>query len=127
MREQIIPIFVKNEKMVILETRISKASLIELASHIYGDMVKAVVDVDNGILAIDAELHADLERVLLERGCSQESLWGFNLYPEADDEDFIEFDSLINIRPRQGNYGRGVENETVRDIIRSIVNKFIDK
>lgn len=55
----------------------------------------------------------------------QESLWGINLYPEADDEDFLEFDSLINIRPSQGNRSRGVEDEEIREKIRRIVDKFM--
>ncbi len=97
----------------------------ELAHNYYGDMVKAVADIDKGVIAIDAELHADLERALLIDGSAQEALWGYNIYPEADEEDFIEFDSLINIRPRQGNRGRGVEDEVVRDAIIELTNKRI--
>lgn len=113
--------------MVILDSPISHTALSELALHLYGDMVKAVADVENGKLALDAELHADLERMLLENGSAQESLWGFNLYPEAEGEDFVEFDSLINIRPRQNNMSRDVEDESVRAKILSIVDKYIEK
>lgn len=111
--------------MVILEKAISRRELSELAQNFYGDMIKGVVDVDRQILALDAELHSDLERLLLEDGSQQENLWGINLYPEVDDEDFLEFDSLINIRPRQNNRSRYVENESVREQISVIVNKFI--
>lgn len=111
--------------MVILEKAISRRELSELAQSFYGDMIKGVVDVDRQILALDAELHSDLERLLLEDGSQQENLWGINLYPEVDDEDFLEFDSLINIRPRQNNRSRYVENESVREQISVIVNKFI--
>ena len=96
-----------------------------MAENIYGDMIKGVVDVDQELLALDAELHSDLEGLLLKEGSQQETLWGINLYPEADDEDFLEFDSLINIRPRQGNRSRDVENEEIRERIRSIVNKYM--
>jgi len=75
--------------------------------------------------ALDAELHSDLEGLLLGEGSLQEALWGINLYPEAEDEDFLEFDSLINIRPRQGNRSRYVENEEIREKIRIIVNKYM--
>ena len=94
---------------------------------LFGNMVKAVVDVDKGLLALDAELHSDLEALLLENGSKQEDLWGINLYPELPDNQFVEFDSMINMRPSQGNRSRGVESEEVRskiiEIIKNIVNK----
>ena len=96
----------------------------EYAANIFGDMIKCVADVDKELLAIDADLHADLERLLLENGSLQTSLWGFNLYPDETD-DFIEYDSLINIRSWQGNPSRDVMNQDVRDKIANIVDKFI--
>ncbi len=63
----------------------------------------------------------------LEEGSEQENLWGFNIYPEMGDEDFVEFDSLINIRPRQNNRSRSVEDENLRSKIIEIVNKYIIK
>ena len=112
-------------KMRIVEGIISRKELSELAQDLYGDMVKAVADVDRKVLAIDAELHSDLERLLLESGSSQNDLWGFNLYPEQEDEDFIEFDSLINIRPRQKNMSRDVEDPEIRKAIVEIVNSHV--
>lgn len=111
--------------MIILRKPISRESLAEMAENFYGDMIKGVVDIDRGKLALDAELHSDLERLLLEDGSEQESLWGINLYPEVDYEDFLEFDSLINIRPRQNNRSRYVEDAAIRDAIQKIVNSFI--
>jgi len=113
--------------MIILDKTIGLEELSMLASNYYVDMIKAVADVDKGLLAIDAELHADLEKMLLENGSSQESLWGFNIYPGLEGDDFIEFDSMINIRPRQNNMSRDVENESTRSAILSIVDKYISK
>ena len=111
--------------MIILKKPISKEELAELAENFYGDMIKGVVDVDRKKLAIDAELHSDLEGLLLKDGSAQEHLWGINLYPEMDEGDFLEFDSLINIRPRQNNRSRYVEDSATRDVIKEIVNSFI--
>lgn len=111
--------------MIILDKPITRDELVRLAENLYGDMIKGVVDVDKELIALDAELHSDLEGLLLREGSQQEMLWGINLYPEADNEDFLEFDSLINIRPRQGNRSRDVENEEVRERIRSIVSKYM--
>ena len=111
--------------MQILRQPITRQELKELAQNTFGDMIKGVADVKRHILAIDAELHADLERLLLEEGSAQEDLWGFNLWVEEKGEDFIEFDSLINIRTWQGNPSRDVSNPEVREAIKSIVEKFI--
>lgn len=91
----------------------------------FGDMVKAVVDVQQEKLGLDAELHADIEKELLSQGSLQENLWGINLYPEMEGDDFIEFDSLINIRPTQGNRSRDVKDPAVRARIVEIVQKLI--
>ena len=111
--------------MTVLNEAIAREALAVIAAGGFGDMVKGVVDVERGLLAIDGELHADLESLLLENGSRQAALWGINLYPEMDDEDFIEFDSLINIRPMQGNRSRGVEDEAVRAQIVEVVNRWI--
>jgi hypothetical protein len=115
----------KRFAMIILERPISRAELKEYAANTFGDMIKCVADVDKGLLAIDADLHADLERLLLENGSQQASLWGFNLYPDETGDDFIEYDSLINIRSWQGNPVRDVLDQEVREKIAGIVNKFI--
>ena len=93
----------------------------------FGNMVKAVVDIERELLALDAELHSDLEALLLEDGSKQENLWGINLYPGMPVNDFIEFDSMINMRPSQGNRSRGVESEEIRKRIIEIVNKVITR
>lgn len=111
--------------MLILENPISRAELKEYAANTFGDMIKCVADVDKGLMAIDADLHADLERLLLEKGSEQSALWGFNLYPDESSDDFIEYDSLINIRSWQGNPSRDVLDQEVRGKIANIVDKFI--
>ena len=111
--------------MQILQKPVSREELKRIAENTFGDMVKCVADVRMNLLAIDADLHADLERLLLDNGSAQEDLWGFNLWVEEEGEDFFEFDSLINIRAWQGNPSRDVLNLEVREAIKSIVAKFI--
>ena len=111
--------------MQILLSPIKREDLKIIANNTFGDMVKCVADVRRNLLAIDADLHADLERMLLEDGSKQEDLWGFNLWVEEEGEDFVEFDSLINIRSWQGNPSRDVLNPDVRAAIKSIVTQYI--
>ena len=94
-----------------------------MAAAGFGNMVKAVVDIDQGLLAVDAELHSDLEALLLENGSKQKNLWGINFYPEMKGDDFVEFDSMINMRPSQGNRSRGVDSPEIRKKIIEIVSK----
>jgi hypothetical protein len=91
----------------------------------FGEMVKAVVDVEQGIMAIGGELHADEEAVLLDQGSRQSDLWGINLYPDAAGAERIEFDSMINVRPAQGNRSRSVEDAAQQERIRDIVSRLI--
>jgi hypothetical protein len=98
-----------------------------MAAGRFGDMVKAVVDVNQELFALDAELHSDLEALLLEAGSRQQDLWGINLYPELTGADFIEFDSMINLRPSQNNLSRGVDNEEMRRKINEVVSKRISQ
>jgi hypothetical protein len=101
---------------------ITLSELNDMAASMYGNMVKAVVDVERGVLIVDSELHVDQEQLLLEQGSNQKDLWGINLYPQKFGSDgFIEFDSMINIRPRQQNMSRGVENEETKKCIIDLV------
>jgi len=98
----------------------------KMAKDRFGQLVKAVVDVKQQIMAVDAELHADEEAKLLENGSEQANLWGINFYPaKYGQEDFIEFDSMINLRPGQNNLSRGVEDKKVQEQIKQIVGKLI--
>lgn len=109
--------------MKIATEALTMAELRQMAEDRFGHMVKAVVDVDREFLAVDAELHSDLEALLLEGGSKQKNLWGINLYLELRGEEFIEFDSMINMRPSQGNRSRGVEDAETRRKIAEIVAK----
>lgn len=113
--------------MRILTNPITIKELKEVSQTLFGDFVKAVVDVDLDLIAIDAELHSDLEALFLEQGSHQKSLWGINLYPELEGSDFIEFDSLINVRPSCGNRTRSVDSKDTQQKIIDIVNKWIKK
>jgi hypothetical protein len=101
---------------------ISVGELRQMAKDMYDVLVKAVVDVKRRTLVVDAGLHVDEERYLLEHGSKQDDLWGINLYPDDyGTDDFIEFDSMINIRPAQDNRSRSVDSDETKVLIREIV------
>ena len=90
------------------------------------DMVKIVVDIDLEIVAVDAEMHADLEQLLLGEGSGQQNLWGANIFPLRDKEDQLEYTSLINIRPAMGNRSMLVHDEAIREKIKMIVDNLFE-
>ncbi len=109
----------------LIEKKIDKSELVELAKERFGDLVKAVVDINRAVMMVGAELHADEEAMLLEQGSRQQDLWGINLYPDKSGDELVEFDSMINLRPSQGNRSRGVNDPKIRQRIIEIVNELV--
>jgi hypothetical protein len=98
----------------------------KMARQQFGDMVKAVVAVDQGTMAIAGEHHSDEEAILLDQGSLQQHLWGINLYPEKPAEEWIEFDSMMNVRPSGGNRSRYVESAEIREAVIKIVHRLVE-
>src|SRR3989338_10812109 len=95
----------------IIDKKIGRALLEKYAKEDYGDMIKGVVDLTRGIIALGGELHADAEEILLEDGSKQEDLWGFNIHLDKSGEERIEYTSFINIRPRHNNHSNLIKDE----------------
>ena len=113
--------------MKIIEQKISIEELKELTKKMYGNLVKADVDIAKGLLIVDMAMHADGEKYLLDSGSNQGDLWGINIYPDKEGENMIEFDSMINIRPNEGNMSRYVDDEKIRKQIFDLVLSKIEK
>jgi hypothetical protein len=109
----------------IVRGAISRSELVAMAEARFGDMVKAVVDVSRGVMAVSGELHSDEEALLLEDGSRQTDLWGINLYPNESGSEWIEFDSMINVRPSLNNRSRDVEDESTRVAICRVVETLV--
>lgn len=108
------------EPIVVVDRRIEPAELARLAALFFEDMVKYVVDLERGVAAVGGELHADAEAILLSQGSRQEDLWGANYYPGGGEEECIEYTSLINIRPGQGNRSMMIQDEGIRERVREL-------
>lgn len=113
--------------METIKEKISIKELEKFAEDMFGNLVKAVVDIEKKIIVIGGELHADEEALLIENGSNQNNLWGINIYPEIKGESWIEFDSMINLRPSQGNRSRGLDDPDKRKIIIEIVSNLIER
>ena len=111
--------------MFLIDSPITRSRLKNDYMNFFNTMTKAVVDIRKEQMVVDAELHADQEQFLLENGSSQEDLWGINLYPDKSASEFIEYTSLINIRPSQNNASMEIEDDSIKIKIREIVFKLI--
>lgn len=115
-------------EMRYIDKPVTIVEVAEMAKNQFGEMIKAVVDVQQNVMVLGGDLHADEEQQLLERGSLQSDLWGVNLYPaKFGTESFVEFDSMINIRPSHNNRTRGVQDEATRTHIRRVVDSLVNE
>ena len=111
----------------LIDSKIDRDELKKLVAEGFKDMVKYTVDVKKRRIAIGGELHADGEQLLLENGSEQKDIWGANYYPGKGETGCIEYTSLINIRPSQGNNSMEIANEDLREKIKEITFDLIGK
>ncbi len=110
----------------IIRDKMTKLELEELAKEFYVEMIKGVVDIKKEIIALGGEWHMDANLVLIEDGSKQENLWGFNVYLNKPKGKMVEYNSLINIRPKQGNMSMEIESEEIKSKIFEIVNNLVE-
>ena len=112
----------------IVKQGIKRTELVDIAKKQFGDLVKAVVDVDQEIMAVGGELHSDGELELAEKENSKrEHTWGINLWPGRTEERWIEFDSVINLKPSLSNRSRDIEDPETKTKVKSVINKLVNK
>ena len=109
----------------IINKKISEIELRDIAKVFYVFMIKGVVDIEKEILSMGGEYHMDANNILIENGSIQKNVWGFNWYFEKSNDDRIEYISLINIRPMQGNKTMEVQDIALRDKMKSIILKYL--
>ena len=109
----------------IFSGRLTQNELESFLRRPFSNMIKFVVDVERKTIALGGQLHSDAEFLLLEAGSAQEDLWGGNLHFGKTQKPFVEFTSLINIRPSQGNTSLEVKDELLQDQMRSVLRKLL--
>lgn len=114
--------------MKIVKNTIEITKMKEMAAKMHGELVKVIVDIEKNIIAVDAPMHSDLLELLVQEENSEpQNLWGINIHPDKTGEDFIEFDSMMNLKPGLGNKSRYVENPETREKIIQIIDKIVKR
>jgi hypothetical protein len=112
--------------MEIIKERLTRQDLRNRFTTSFPTLVKAVVDLGRGIMAADAEWHADLQILLLKDGARVTDLWGINLNVFEPADRFIAYESLINVRPAQSHYSIEIQDPGVIEAIRAVVDALVD-
>ena len=112
-------------KIKIILRPITKAEALKIGQEFYVEMTKGVVDIEREVIALGGEYHMDANVILLDKGHLQSNIWGFNIYPKRAKKDWIEYTSLINIRPRAHNRTMTVEDAAIRRKMKKIIEKLI--
>ena len=108
-------------EIVIARKPIDRETLDALAKEWHHSLVKGVADISRAVVALGGEWHLDANNRLIEDGSEQKNLWGFNLYQKERGDKAIEYNSLINIRPMQGNRSMEIMDEATRKAVRKTV------
>jgi hypothetical protein len=105
----------------LLRQKASAAQVVEMqeALDVY---IKVAVDIERGVLAGGGALHADCEVVLLEDGSQQIDIWGADWIPSSGE---VKYEALINIRPSQGNLSMTIQDASVRDRVKKVVESLL--
>ena len=111
--------------IVVVGDKISLEELKKLAKVFYVSMIKGVVDIEKEIITFGGEYHMDANVKILENGSIQKDVWGFNIYFDKPRDEWIEYTSLINIRPQQDSYSMEIYNEEIRNRMKEIINSKI--
>lgn len=107
--------------LLIIRKKADEDAINKISEDLNG-YVKVTIDVKRGILAAGGTLHVDSEKLLLEDGSRQADLWGGGIDFETGE---IDFDSMINIRPAQGNRARDVLDKKIREKMEEIIHRLL--
>lgn len=107
-----------NQNMLIhLTNKATKAQIMQAAEDLDG-YIKFVVNIETGDVILGGSRHFEGEQFLLKRGSKQHSLWGGGYDLESK---MIDYDSIINIRPHDGNPSKEVLSPEIRNTILTIL------
>lgn len=116
--------------MIILSKKYTIQELYEINEFPNG-FVKGVVDLQQELVALDAEMHYELSDYLKEqKGSAESDMWGFNLWLDgATEDEILEYDSFINIHNNQiHGYPRGgmsILDPDIREKATEVIKKWI--
>lgn len=108
--------------MKLLTVPIAKQAIEELRRN-SGSYVKVTADLAKEVLVAGGELHADGEKILLEKGSRQDDIWGGGINLDTKE---IDTTAVLNLRPRLNNTGLEIADPKTREKFITIVKRIFD-
>ena len=77
----------------------------------FDSYIKTVIDLKNKVCSAGCNRHYESEKILIGQDSSQKDIWGGGIDIETKE---IDFNSFINIRPRDENPSNEILDENLR-------------
>ena len=110
--------------MIITKSKSYTPEEIEELRKLFDIYIKTVIDVRRKVCSAGCDRHFDSEKILLEQGSKQEDLWGGGIDLETM---VIDCNSIINIRPNQGNPSNEIQNAKIREEFEKLTKFFFEE
>lgn len=107
--------------MIITSSKPFSKKQIEKLKEVFDTYIKTVIDIDKKICSAGMDRHFEGEQILLEKKCSQSSLWGGGIDIETSE---IDFNSFINIRPKDNNAKNEIQSEEIKKKYKELTEYF---
>ena len=115
---------------MIIKQKIDHEKMLSEHNHFAEDIIKFCIDRKRRVVAIDREMHIDMEHELYDDGSDYSDIFGGNLVIEDGEVVDIEWEAHPNIeRNRQLHIGAGREltDEYLIQELTDILNEWIDQ
>lgn len=85
--------------------------------------IKTVIDIEKRVCSAGMDRHFEGEQILLQGGSSQHDIWGGGIDLETKE---IDFNSFINIRPRDNNTKNEIQSEEIKKTYKELTEYFFE-
>lgn len=110
--------------MIITKSEPFTTDEIEQVKEQFDLYIKTVIDIERKTCSAGADRHYESEAILLEQGSKQSDVWGGGVDLETKE---IDFNSFINIRPKQNNQSNEIQDQEIRKKYEELTKSFFKK
>jgi hypothetical protein len=110
--------------MIITKSQPFTTEEIKQLSEEFEVYIKTVIDIEKKICSAGMDRHFEGEQILLKEGSKQKNLWGGGIDLETKE---IDFNSFINIRPRDNNTKNDIQSEAIKKVYKELTEYFFQE
>jgi len=110
--------------MIITKSQPFTKEEIEKLKEEFEVYIKTVIDTENKVCSAGMDRHFEGEQILLKQNSKQKDLWGGGIDLETNE---IDFNSFINIRPRDNNTKNEIQSEEIKKVYKELTEYFFEE